>query len=107
MSEAESASGYIAATLDEIAPGGVKRIVVGEKKIGLYNVDGTYYAIDDTCTHMKARLSNGYVSGQFVECPVHFGRFDITTGKAVGAPCTVDLATYPVSVVDGKIVIGV
>ena len=96
---------HAAAAENELAPGTVKRIVVGDKKIGLYRLDDRFYAIDDTCTHMRARLSNGFISGHFVECPVHFGKFDIKTGKASSAPCTVDVATYPVKVEAGQVYI--
>jgi naphthalene 1,2-dioxygenase system ferredoxin subunit len=79
-----------------IGPGEACHVEVGGREIALFNLDGTYWATDGICTHMRARLADGYVEGDVVECPLHFGRFEIHTGKAVSAPCTVDLQTYPV-----------
>ena len=96
-----------AGAADEIEDGAVKRLQVGDKRIGVYNLGGEFFAIDDTCTHMRARLSNGYIENGTIACPVHFGKFDIRTGKAVSAPCTVDVATYPVKVEAGEILVGI
>jgi nitrite reductase/ring-hydroxylating ferredoxin subunit len=91
----------------ELLDGEVARVLIADKKIGIYNLGGVFYALDDTCTHMKARLSNGYIEDGHIACPVHFGKFDIRTGKASSAPCTVDVATYPVKVEDGKVLVGI
>jgi nitrite reductase/ring-hydroxylating ferredoxin subunit len=91
----------------ELMDGEVVRVLIADKKIGIYNLGGSFYALDDTCTHMKARLSNGYIEDGFIACPVHFGKFDIRTGKASSAPCTVDVATYPVKVEDGQVLVGI
>lgn len=91
----------------DLLAGEVARVVIADRKIGIYNLDGAFYALDDTCTHMKARLSNGYIENGFIACPVHFGKFDIRTGKASSAPCTIDVATYPVRVEDGQILVGI
>jgi nitrite reductase/ring-hydroxylating ferredoxin subunit len=90
----------------ELMDGEVARVLIGDKKIGIYNLGGSFYALDDTCTHMRARLSNGYIEDGFIACPVHFGKFDIRTGKASSPPCTVDVATYPVKIEDGQILVG-
>jgi nitrite reductase/ring-hydroxylating ferredoxin subunit len=70
----------------------------GAQAIAIYKVDGDYYATSDICTHANGRLSEGEIFEGYVECPVHFGLFEIATGKAQGAPVTSDLATYPVRV---------
>lgn len=80
----------------DLAPGEARHFDVAGREIGLFNVEGAFYAIDDICTHMRARLSDGYVEGDIVECPLHFGRFNIRTGKACGAPCTQDVRVYAV-----------
>jgi 3-phenylpropionate/trans-cinnamate dioxygenase ferredoxin subunit len=87
---------HVVARADELAPGEVKRIEINGRGIALFNVDGTFYAVNDSCTHMRARLSDGYVDGGVVECPLHFGKFDIRTGKALSAPCTVPVRSYTV-----------
>lgn len=96
---------YAVARADEIAPGQVMYVAVAGLEIALFNIDGTYYATDDACTHMGARLSDGYVDGDIVECSLHFGKFNIRTGKACSAPCTVDLRTYPVEVEGAEVII--
>jgi nitrite reductase/ring-hydroxylating ferredoxin subunit len=49
-------------------------------------VDGKYYAVSDRCGHQNARLSMGVLAGNIVTCPLHYSRFDVTTGKVVSSP---------------------
>ena len=72
----------------------------------IYNTGKGFFATDGHCTHEKQHLEDGLVIDCVIECPLHGGRFDICTGKALSAPCTVDLQTYPVRVEDGQIYIG-
>ena len=60
----------IASTAD-LAPGKARCVEVGGKKVALFNLEGTFYAIDDTCTHRGGPLSEGEVSGEEVTCPWH------------------------------------
>lgn len=69
--------------------------------------DGTFYATAGRCTHQGVNLCDGLVMGHLVECPKHNGRFDYRTGKAVRAPATVDLRTFPVKVEGGEVFIDV
>lgn len=94
-----------AARATDIGPGEARQVRIGERALALYNVDGTFYATDDTCTHAFALLSEGYIDGDIVECPLHQGCFHIPTGKAMGPPVIQDLRTYPVKVIDGEIYI--
>ena len=93
------------ADANEVAPGSVLRVEIAGYAIALFNLGGEFFATDDTCTHMRGRLSDGYVEDGVIECPLHFGRFDIRSGRALSAPCTVDLATYPVRLEDGHIAV--
>lgn len=63
--------------------------------------DGTFYALQDECTHEVASLSDGWIEGCEVECPIHSSSFDLRSGKALCMPATVDARTYKVNVVDG------
>jgi 3-phenylpropionate/trans-cinnamate dioxygenase ferredoxin subunit len=65
--------------------------------------DDRYYATDGICTHEYADLADGFVSGTIIECPMHNGCFDFTTGEAKGAPVCINLATYPVKIEGGRI----
>lgn len=79
----------------------------GDLKLAVYRLEGRYYATSDVCTHQAARLSEGEVVECYVECPAHYGLFDIRTGKAQGAPVSVDLRTYPVKVEGTQILVRV
>lgn len=69
----------------------------GGHKLAVYNIDGTFYITDDTCTHGEASLAeDGMLDGDEVECSWHFGRFKVATGTACAMPCTIPLRTWPV-----------
>jgi 3-phenylpropionate/trans-cinnamate dioxygenase ferredoxin subunit len=95
---------YVAvAQVEEVKPG--ERIVLDVKEhyVALFNVDGTYYAIEDLCTHDDGPLGDGELSGTIIECPRHGAHFDITTGKVVRMPAITPIPRYNVRVVDGTI----
>ena len=69
----------------------------------VYNTHKGFFATDGHCTHEEQHLEDGLVIGSVIECPLHQGRFDIATGKALSAPVCVDLKTYPVKI-DGGVV---
>ena len=85
----------------------VEQIRVGDLAIAVYRAKGQYYATQDLCTHERAYLSDGVVVDCIVECPYHQGRFDIRTGKALGAPVIEPLAIFPVKIVDGRLYVRV
>ena len=68
----------------DLEPGQGLSVEVEDKKIALFNIDGSYYAIDDTCTHRGGPLSEGSVEGTVVTCPWHGARFDVTSGEVSG-----------------------
>ena len=107
MSEPEAIEWHRVARASEVAKEEPRAVRVGDDLIAIYNVDGTFYATADVCTHEFATLSEGYVEGDEIECPLHAGRFHIPSGKAVSAPVTEDLRTYPVKVEDGDIYVGI
>ena len=92
-----------AAGRGELAAGDVLGVAVGGLDIAIYDIDGRLYATDNVCTHAYARLSDGWLDRAEIECPLHAGRFDVATGKAVAPPCTEDLKTYPVRIVGDEI----
>jgi nitrite reductase/ring-hydroxylating ferredoxin subunit len=69
--------------------------------IAVFNVDGEFFAVDDTCTHEEYSLADGYVTGDVVECALHMAKFNIRTGKVLSLPARLDLATYDVKVEGG------
>ncbi|MCA1454245.1 non-heme iron oxygenase ferredoxin subunit [Bradyrhizobium sp. BRP22] len=84
--------------LNEFPPGEVRQATLPDgTNIAVYNVDGAIYATADLCTHGEASLSEeGILTGKIVECPWHFGTFDVTNGQPTGMPCTVALKTFRV-----------
>jgi naphthalene 1,2-dioxygenase system ferredoxin subunit len=94
-----------AAALAEVPEGDVIARHVGGKEIALYEVDGEVFATDNICTHGHARLSDGFLEGREIECPLHQGKFDICTGKALCAPLTDDIKTYAVRIENMRVML--
>ena len=80
----------------EVPAGGGRLVQVAGKQIALFQVEGKYFAIDNTCTHVGGPLSEGEVEGAAVECPWHGSRFSLETGKVLYGPALTDVACYPV-----------
>lgn len=77
---------------------------VGETKIGVYEVQGQLYAVEDICPHAFALLTQGFADGCEIECPLHNAVFDVTSGKHLrGEPCR-DIKTFPIRInTEGRI----
>lgn len=97
MNDNNTASHLVAQTSD-IAEDEAKQVRIGDLVLAIYNVGGKFYATDDTCTHAFASLADGYVEDGCIECPLHAGQFEISTGKAKGIPVTENIKTYAVRV---------
>ena len=91
------------ANTTEINPDDPKKVNIGGEEIALYNGDGEIYASHNICTHAFASMADGFQEGREIECPLHEGRFDIKTGKALCAPVSEDLKTYEVKVENGNV----
>jgi len=86
------------AKTSEIGAGQAKAVDVKGQTVALFNVGGTFYAIEDTCTHVGGPLSEGEVQGTAVTCPWHGAQFDVTSGKVLGPPAAEGVKSYPVRV---------
>lgn len=91
------------AKASEIEPGHARFIDVHGKQIALFNVDGQYFALDNTCTHKGGPLAEGDISGYQVTCPWHHAAFDVRTGEVLGPPARQPVARYSVRVTGGVI----
>jgi nitrite reductase/ring-hydroxylating ferredoxin subunit len=87
----------------DIPENSVKRFEAGNHVLAVYNIGGEYFATDDECTHGAASLAEGILDGDIIECCLHFGAFNVRTGAAVQAPCSIPLRTYKVELRDGTI----
>jgi naphthalene 1,2-dioxygenase system ferredoxin subunit len=93
--------------VDAIPEDDVIGIDAGGKSFALYMVDGEVYVTDNICTHGNARLCDGFLEGHEIECPLHQGKFDIRNGKAMCAPLTEDVKTYPVKIEGTRVLVEV
>jgi len=87
---------HIAARTGDISEDQPAGTAVLGRQIGIYLVGGSYYALEDICPHAQAFLSQGFVEGEEVECPLHGARFHIPSGKCTKEPGGRDLRSYAV-----------
>ena len=78
---------------------------VAGQPLALYKVEGEVYCTANLCTHAEAFLSDGYLEGYEIECPLHGARFDIRDGRVLCQPASADIATYPVKIEDGAVLV--
>jgi nitrite reductase/ring-hydroxylating ferredoxin subunit len=89
------------ARTDEVSPGQAKLVEAGGKEIALFNVSGSFHAIDNNCTHVGGPLCEGELHGTEVTCPWHGAAFDVTSGQVLGPPAGAPVNRYNVRV-DGS-----
>jgi nitrite reductase/ring-hydroxylating ferredoxin subunit len=87
----------------DMLPGEFKVVWDEDTPIAVYNIDGMFYAIEDTCTHDGGDLAGGEVHGFEVECPRHGARFDVRTGAVTNPPAVEPIASFPIKDEDGVI----
>jgi 3-phenylpropionate/trans-cinnamate dioxygenase ferredoxin subunit len=87
----------------ELGPGEHRVIDVDDVMIAVFNVGGSYYAIEDVCTHDHAPLADGALDGDQIICPRHGARFCLKTGDALSPPAYEPVATFAVRVEAGMI----
>ena len=82
----------------EVPPERVAVFQVGDHDVAVCNVGGTFFAIDDLCTHDGGALDQGELDGEEIECPRHGARFDVRTGAATQLPAFEPVETHAVRV---------
>ena len=88
-------------------PVGERRVIEAEgRTLALFNMDGTFYAVDNTCPHRGGPLGEGDLDGRYAICPWHALRWDVTTGANANNPA-VRIACYPVAVEGGAVFVHV
>ncbi|MBI1279208.1 MAG: Rieske 2Fe-2S domain-containing protein [Anaerolineaceae bacterium] len=94
--------------LDELAAGETKTVFLEGKMVGLFNVSGMIYALNNRCTHARGPLTEGKVNADecSVVCPWHYGKFDLKTGVAVDGLVRKSVETYQVEIRNGIIYVG-
>jgi nitrite reductase/ring-hydroxylating ferredoxin subunit len=90
-----------AAATSEVPNGSMKQVSVGGMDVMLANVNGTFYALSNKCTHAGGPLAKGKLDGFVVQCPLHGSKFDVRTGAVVGPPAQIPERVFGVKV-EGK-----
>jgi nitrite reductase/ring-hydroxylating ferredoxin subunit len=89
----------------ELQDAQMRPVSIHGEEIALFRIDGQVHAIGNVCTHGYALLTDGYFDGKCVECPLHQGLFDVTTGEAVDGPAQDPVRTFTAREQDGAIFI--
>ncbi len=77
--------------------------MVGDRSVAVFHADEGFFAVDDTCTHQDASLSQGWLEGCTIECPLHASTFDLRTGAPTTPPAKRAVRTYPLVARDGEL----
>ncbi len=91
----------------ELSPGNGTVVELSGARIAIFNVEGTFYAMDDTCTHAGGPLSEGELDGTVVTCPWHGATFEVKTGGVLGPPAANGLRSYEVKVEGDDVLVSV
>lgn len=91
----------------EVQPGNYLQVDAGFTYLLICNVDGSFFAIEDRCTHDDSSLSGGFLAGDNIVCPRHGATFCVRNGAVTAPPAYEDVQTYPVRIVDGYIEVDV
>ena len=86
------------AKVDDVPPGEVIGVDVGENRLAIVNIDGTFHAFSAICGHMGGPLDEGFLEGASLQCPWHAGEYDVETGQALTPPASGSLEVYAVRV---------
>ena len=87
---------------DELAPGQRKLAFVDGRSVVFFNIDGEFFAIENSCPHNGASLASGQLEGRLLRCPAHGLRFDVALGCMSGKG-GLNLATIPIQSVAGRL----
>lgn len=87
----------------EIPAGKMKEYKVNGKLVTVANSGGIFHAFEGLCTHAECSLAGGYLSGTTLTCYCHGSQYDITTGKVLAPPATINLKIYEVKTENGEI----
>ncbi|MER5173691.1 non-heme iron oxygenase ferredoxin subunit [Thioclava sp. GXIMD2076] len=92
---------------DALGEGQMTSVNVGEEEIALYRVEGVIYATSNICSHAYAIMTEGYLDGDCIECPLHQALFSIKTGEPIDAPTDKALPIFATAEYDGGIYVRV
>ncbi len=89
------------ARIEALPPGSRRVVDVDGVAVAVFNLDGEFCAIEDTCTHDGGELASGEVQGDEIVCPRHGARFNLRTGAVAAPPAYCAVTTFPLRIVAG------
>ncbi len=91
--------------LEDVPPGHAARVEIDEVPVAIFNVDGEFFCLDDTCSHAEASLSDGDldISRCVIECPLHGSAFDLRTGDPLSLPAVEPVRVHHIDTEGGII----
>jgi nitrite reductase (NADH) small subunit len=95
------------ASVNDIPSGQGTVVEVGGKQIALFNIQGVFHAIDNTCTHRGGPLGEGNLRGTTITCPWHGSQFNVTNGQVLSPPAASDVSSYPTKVEEDSVWVAV
>jgi len=93
---------YKTISSQQVSPGTGQRVEINGKDLALFNINGTFRAIDNTCPHQGGGLSDGALHGDLIACPWHGWRFNLTNGKCTLAPGA-EVSIYATKIENGVV----
>lgn len=92
----------------QLTSGAKKSVFVSGKHLMIANIDGKFFAIDDTCSHAGCSLgAEGILKGSVITCGCHASQFDAKTGKVLAPPATVAQGSYEVKIEGDDVLVAV
>jgi 3-phenylpropionate/trans-cinnamate dioxygenase ferredoxin component len=91
--------------VEDVPPGHAARVEIDEYPVAIFNVEGEFFCLDDTCSHAQASLSDGDldVSRCAIECPLHGSAFDLRSGDPLSLPAVEPVHVHHIDTSDGLI----
>ena len=91
--------------VEDVPPGHAARVEIGDVAVAVFNVDGEFFCLDDTCSHAQASLSDGDLdtSRCLIECPLHGSAFDLRSGEPLSLPAVEAVRVHDIDTADGVI----
>ena len=91
--------------IEDVPPGHAARVEIDDVPVAIFNIDGEFFCVDDTCTHAEASLSDGDldISRCAIECPLHGSAFDLRTGDPLSLPAVEPVHVHHIDTSDGFI----
>jgi 3-phenylpropionate/trans-cinnamate dioxygenase ferredoxin subunit len=94
------------ARIAQLPPGAALEVALEGRPVALFHTPEGLRAVDAECSHAGGPLCEGEREGQVLTCPWHAASFDLSSGKALSLPATLDLRTYPVRVEGDAVLVG-